>query len=541
MSRDVFRRYPALAYLVGAGMLAVLLPSALTLPNSGPPTLAEYAPVTGEGEGTGDVSALGQAGSGGLGFGSGRGRRDAPDQVTDPSDGIAQTRPGNKRCAGTPPRQTEDPLSPPCIGFFNGNNGGATARGVTGSEVRVFVETETSDSNRGRIVDCGDPPAQDETPQDLVCKAYMTYFNERYQTYGRRVRLYSVHDLRVPDIEGREPFAIATMGVEVQAGRRGIVSVGYNSIRRQNYQAASPHLFGFRADHVDHYRIGASYVCNELAGRPAVHSGNVADRSKPRRFAIWHDDTDGEQRDLLVRHLNDLCGLEVTHFAARPNDPGAPGRFRSDDVTSVIALFQGQSAVTPTTLATNQGWFPEWVVLGDTGGRGLDTNFYARTANQASWANAFGITFDYRRDSIPEQHWYRAYREGCPDCPDFTAAQSGGSNAPYAYDMLTMLFYGIQAAGPRLTVANLDRGLHAIPQSSSTGPYRPAAYFEPGGYTYLKDAARIWWDPSGQPPGSPGSGCWRLPEEGRRHRAGEWRSDDGRVKGQGPCQGDSFR
>ncbi len=31
-----------------------------------------------------------------------------------------------RRCVGDPPRQTEDPQSPPCVNYFAGENGGAT-------------------------------------------------------------------------------------------------------------------------------------------------------------------------------------------------------------------------------------------------------------------------------------------------------------------------------------------------------------------------------------------------------------------------------
>lgn len=42
-----------------------------------------------------------------------------------------------RRCVGDPPRQIEDPHSPPCVPYWAGGNGGATWPGVTADEVRI--------------------------------------------------------------------------------------------------------------------------------------------------------------------------------------------------------------------------------------------------------------------------------------------------------------------------------------------------------------------------------------------------------------------
>lgn len=172
------RRYPALVFLVGAGILAVLLPTALTVPQSGPTTLAEFAPVPGQGQGRSEVSELGQAGSGGLGFGSGSGGIGSfaePAPLGKPSQKKATL----KRCVGNPTRQTEDPLSPPCVAFFEGDNGGATARGVTRDEATVVAKlnnaSDAADERIGEVIDCGTAHADNDTFQDTLCKSYMKY------------------------------------------------------------------------------------------------------------------------------------------------------------------------------------------------------------------------------------------------------------------------------------------------------------------------------------------------------------------------------
>src|SRR2546430_4241672 len=116
------RKYPPLLALGIVVFIALfILPSALNLPQTNPTQTLEYAPVPPNNDknpppANGNLSSLGLAGSSSLqggpnegGTGNG-GLADLP--------GVGPGGPGKsprtKRCAGNPPRQSEDPLSPPC-------------------------------------------------------------------------------------------------------------------------------------------------------------------------------------------------------------------------------------------------------------------------------------------------------------------------------------------------------------------------------------------------------------------------------------------
>ncbi len=536
------RRYPALAFVVAAGALALLLPTALNVPQSGPTTLAEFAPVPGAGKGSSDISELGQAGSGGLGFGSGTGTGGRlPEQTAlgKPS----QTKAKLKRCVGSPPRQTEDLLSPPCVAFFEGDNGGSTAKGVTGDEVTAVAVIEaapTTDQQQGQIFDCASPHQSSDQFQDTLCKSYFKYFNDRYQTYNRSVHLWSSHGASVAQADAsRKPFAVTERGNPGGAERK-IMGFGYIGSTRKSYQVTAPYKVTYRADTEDQTRMGVSYICQKLQARPTQYTDDPTLKGLTRKFGLWWDNS--ATKDLLLNDLKAQCGIEIPpeHRIEAVGNPQiaipAVARFKNDSVTSVIIHLGNTSHALATQYATDAGYFPEWVLPGINDPRGIDTNFYGRVAVQAQWTNAFGINFDYRRDAIKDQTWVRAFKEGCSGCADPpTGASSYGS---FAYDQLNMLFYGIQAAGPRLTPENIDKGLHAIPPNGSPDPYKPAAYFSPGNYSFLKDAMAIWWDPSGIAPGSSSTGCYKLPYDGRRFRANEWLPGDADVKRPGPCQGD---
>ncbi len=540
--RSFLRRYPALALVAVSALLAVLLPSALTVPQSGPTTLAEFAPVPGQGQGSSDISSLDSASSGGIGFGSGTSANEGfvpPPQAGAPSQKKAQL----KKCVGNPPRQTEDPLSPPCVAFFEGDNFGETWKGVTQDEVQAVIAIPSSaqtDSRFGQLIDCARPLEDADSAGDSVCRSYMRYFNQRYQTYGRTVHLWASHVTPMETIDQKKPFAVEGSGAWA---KRKTMAIFYDGQIRRVYQADAPYLLSFRHDIEDMGSIAASFVCRKLTARPAKFAGPLLE-GNARKIGIWRDDSQQQKwlSDALLQQLADQCDLKIpASRIAIGNSAQSAGILQTEGVTTAIIIMNNTNPAVAVNLATQNGYFPEWVIPGAVASRGLDTNFSARLYEPTQWSRAFGITFDYRRDAIPDQPWNRAYRESCGECPALNPAN--GSVAPYAYENLLMLFWGIQAAGPRLTPANLDKGLHAIPLKASTSPYQPAAYFAPGNYTFIKDSAAIWWDPQGQAPGSSSAGCYRMPGGGTRRRTGEWPSgDDDLFKPEtAPCQGDTFQ
>src|SRR2546427_7521610 len=126
MTSSQSKRYPPLVALVVALFLAIaVLPSALNLPQTSPSTTLEYAPVPPADQDNappgGNLSSLGLASSGTLGAGIAGG--DAAALNIGRAAGAGKN-PSTKRCVGKPPRQTEDPMAPPCVAFFSGDNGG---------------------------------------------------------------------------------------------------------------------------------------------------------------------------------------------------------------------------------------------------------------------------------------------------------------------------------------------------------------------------------------------------------------------------------
>src|SRR5258708_31951863 len=115
---------PPLAVVAVALALALFaLPSALNLPQANPGQTLEYAPVTGSGTQADAGGAFAGLGLGSSNFGpeGGLGDRAGPGRLGALA-ALAQTQPSQFGCVGIPPRQTADPLSPPFVSSYSGDN-----------------------------------------------------------------------------------------------------------------------------------------------------------------------------------------------------------------------------------------------------------------------------------------------------------------------------------------------------------------------------------------------------------------------------------
>ena len=546
------RRYPALGFLAVAALLASLLPSALRVPLSGPSASAELAPVPGKSDSApGDLSALGQTSTGGLGAGGGTGAlgRGGPEGLGDPGVTVEPPPPPagsgrnlrNKRCVGTPARQTEDPLSPPCVAFFKGDNGGATAKGVTRDEIRVVIWTFCNSDGSFTTTEVNDAAGD---PYGALAR----YFNERFQTYERRVRVFRVHGTtgqicNRPAFLQRlaeqvDPFFVISVSPDFnsaapEAARLGMM-FSMNTPPRGLTETHAPFIVSYGHDLEDWAANIVEATCSRLAGRVARFAGDVTMHERTRSFGLDYDvfgDRDRRGERLILDGIRQRCGGDAGEVVAcNCTDTSGFARLRTAGVTTVVVARVGTSGVASMAQAEASGWFPEWFLATP---YGAGYNPEGRRMPPAQASNTFGLMTQRRLGAPAEQYHRKAMVEGgCPSCTAFT----------FDYQQFLLLFTGIQSAGPRLTPANFDRGLRALPARQSRDPFAPSAYFAPGNHTLLKDFAFAWWDPTGLPPGGSTPGCWRLVEDGLRYRAEDWRNrpgDDG-IKGDGqPCQGDA--
>lgn len=551
------REYPPLALLAGAVLLAALaLPSALILPQASPTQTLEYAPVPGASQaGAGSFSSLGLASSGSLGAGGAGGALAPP-----PGGG---GNPTSKDCVGNPPRQTEDPLSPPCVPYFAGDNGGATYQGTTASEVRVLFYMEgggtQSDGAQSQTapVDHYYDAAQRNGPDPsfwiTMLRNWMTYFNSRFQTYHRFVHFYvyfnrgtnfnAANDM-VADAEANyreiKPFAaFGEFGIgdpnayEETMAKHGVLGFGSLQPRSEGFFQQFPGLeWGFLPATDYLARSYSSFVCTKVAPN-GVSFGNAADAGKKRVFG-YLTTSDGNHPELqalgqqVAADLKSGCGITPKDTCVFPTsgysvDPQTNpdyavtcmAQFIRDGVTSLLWLDGYETNLSKA--AGGAKYYPEWIIDGDQVSDSWISAFYQ---DQGEWAHAMVVSPEEttNSNSVP-QSCEEAYTATSPNSPTLEMTFA----CQYFYADLMQLFTGIQVAGPRLTPNSLDEGFHAIPEHRSSSPQVPACFYLQADYTCVKDATAQWWDPTGWPGNG---GCYRLFWSGDRYEPGQWPSGD---------------
>jgi hypothetical protein len=481
------------------------------------------------------------------------------------------------QCVGNPPRQTFDPYSPPCVPFYDGDNGGATAPGVTANEIRVLVYmqgninyTSGSDpSNRtapgNQIYDLREPVEQCRQRHSgsagcdhltvRALRVWQDYFDRRFQTYGRSVRLFVQFTEGVgitPErqradwalaLEQVDPFAVVPLFdvadtsivpylEAVEAAGRVAFTQG-ELFSDQLLDTLAPHLWSWNPS-VDILAANyASEVCAQVVGQPPTRAGLVTGdpyslvfEPSPRRLGLlWT--TSPEHRNLaraaeVVREAVGNCGgsfVEEASFneCCLAHDGGdlpdealrAMREMRLAGVTTI--LWPGGINGNMPRAATALNYEPEWVLMGD-GSLDNSAAIFFSAASPAFNGRAGVVTHRVPERAGDTPTCERAFRE-----IDKAYADSDLSYTCEYYRPLFLAFMAIQVAGPNLAVSQVDQGLRAIPATTGA-PDLAATSFTSDDRSYVDDATAEWWDATAVEQ----RGCYRTIGGGGRHPVGGW-------------------
>ncbi|HVF75858.1 MAG TPA: hypothetical protein VM938_12480 [Acidimicrobiales bacterium] len=577
------RKYPPLLAVIAAALIVLgVLPSSLNLPQANPSQTLEFAPVPPDDDTpppamSGNLSSLGLAGSSSLESLAAT-TTTMLDNLITPGRKNRSTATGIKNCVGDPPKQTEDPLAPPCVSNFEGDNFGATYQGVTGEEIRILVYFEgftsytqcskgAESTPDGKLFDLWEEPDPGgEHCMVRVLRGWQKYFNTRYQTYKRDVHFFAffatggLHPTaasRKADAADNyskvKPFAVLSYGVEnndaylESMARKGVLNFGAFVGRPAAFFAKYPKLvWGFYPSLEQQARMFTTYVCKKAVDRPVSFSGNPENNDDGRIYGMWSS-KDKDRPDLqlfadLVKQQLEACGVTFKAHLFFPTSQyvqdnsttpqyaaDAATQFRDAGVTTLI-----WPGGLETNLSKSAGeWRPEIVAAGDLF---LDGNSEGHYQQQDFWRNAWIVSNTTFTPLFEQTLCAKALAEAQPTAPRDDVRYSCDLGL---YNDLRQLFTGIQVAGPRLGPTSVDKGYRAIPKGPSGNREVPACFYEPGDYTCTKDAVAQWWDPTGDSPNNDQAGCWRMTENGKRYLSGTW--PDGNVtsqrSGSDPCNG----
>jgi hypothetical protein len=600
-SPDWARKYPPLLTVALALLLTLaVLPSALNLPQSNPQETLEYAPVppddNSDSPPQGNLSALGLGSSAGIegsgaagGAGAGRPPPPPPPLKT---DGGPPTDP-NVQCSANN-QQTFDPLSPPCVPFFDGDNFGTTyGIGVSGDEIKIVFYLDgginyingSEPSNRtapaDQTFDLWKTPEDNQVankqpktkPEHLMVKGvrvWQDYFNKRFQTYKRKVHFYVAFAVGPSPEERRAdaakqlreigPFAVVSIAEGNEdaylnsMARKGVLNFGSFGVRKESFFANIPKMFWSYLPSVEQQvQSYGSYVCRQVVDRypslagPDVQQRSTLENGGKRKIAILS--TTDEDFPGLVRMAEMVedevtkCGGKIAYHAHFPNcclaqDPST-GNEANNDIAQMkqqgitTILWTGAVNGNYARSAAGAGYFPEWIVLGD---GILDAKWPIRLSQSTGAFDGHAILVSPQpfQPAVQQQNCYQAYREVDKMTPNSDLAYTCG-----LYTNFFQLFVGIQVAGPRLGPTTMDKGFHRIPQRYDGTPQVPACFYLPGDYTCVKDGAAYIWNANETAPGDQQPGCWKAIEGGKRYAPDGWPREniEQRINGSEPCTG----
>lgn len=443
-------------------------------------------------------------------------------------------------------------FAPECYAPFEGDNGGATSRGVTADSIKVVLY-QGPDSDP--IIDYLTAPiAVDDTnaESEQTARDMLELFETYYEFYGRSIDLevyvstgiasdeVTARADAVRIVEEMEPFVVLsgpalTSAFADELAARDVLCIGCGSGSAEWFAERDPYVWGLAISSQQARTHATEYITKQLVGANAVHAGDESFHSQPRKFGLVYISSSDESTAINNGFADDLRagGADVAEVLPYTLDPATLqaqasqiiAKLKASGVTSVIAVMDGIAPRDFTNEATAQEYFPEWILAAPALS---DLTAFARTYDQQQWAHAFGVTHGAARIDPEQAGFYALYQWWMGSPPP--AIDSIGILMPNF-----TLFYAVtQYTGPNLTPETwrdaLFSGPGTIPAISQPYlTYGQRGYWEETDYSGVDDATLIWWDAEATGPDDirkEGTGMYRFVDGGQRYLPGEWPTED---------------
>jgi len=533
-------------------------------PGLAPGTAPGEASPSGEagpaGAGTGEAGGvtttsgpLARSGYGAGAAGSGNGASGGAAGVNGAAGGPAGA---GRTAAAAPPRVgactnrkaqvPNDPYSPPCIAF-SGDNGGATYRGVSATEITISARLAGLPDFSAAPSDNGPSATFSVKPEEIkrTLEGLADYFNSRFQFYGRKIKLVFFQgkgnfqtELQGGGQEQVEADAVKAAD-EIKAfgdiiaisapysdalARRGVMSFGAPYMSGEWMAARRPYAWSPTPDCTFIQQSVSDYMNKRLAGRPARYAGGDL-KGKPRTTAViapenpWYQQCvdAGEKVAKAAGHPNqDRIAYKLDFNTLSNQAASVIAKLKSEKITTVICGCDPAFPIFLTSKAQEQGYSPEWII---TGAGFTDIDVVGQLYQQDEWSHSLGLSFIGPLQPLRATTGYNAFKIARPN-------EEPSNLVDLLYYQLDMLAIGLQQAGPNLTPDTFERGMYAYP-----GGFGPAGTwkFTPGRYTPTQDAREIYWDRNAVSPQNKEKGSYVETMPGRRFKPGEWPATDPAV------------
>lgn len=441
---------------------------------------------------------------------------------------------GATPCPDRPKQVPENSYSPPCF-TFAGDNGGATSKGVTDTEILVSYRRTSDPDFVSTVAALAKADLPLATPDDTYrsMEGLIEYFNKNFQFYGRKIKLvpYSAKGTVLAELFGGGQDAATADAVTASTdlgvfaditaitqpyndalAKRKVIAFGAPYLSDEYFNERRPYAWSSLPSCTVVSKAGTEAGVKQLLGKNAKYAaGDLKD--KPRKLAIVAPDNPEYQRCLasglkVIRDAGfDAETLSYSLDLATMQNQAASmvSKLKADNITSVACACDPLLPLFLTNKAEEQAYTPEWQVMGTAL---TDSDFAGKLYNQNQWKRAFGISALGKQLPLKANLAYDAYKSVRQDEPVWSIQTQ--------FFQILPLALGIQMAGPKLTPESFEAGLFAYPESTGeNGTWK----FSAGSYTPIVDAKSIWWDPTTVSPVDNKPGAYISDE--KRYKLGE--------------------
>ena len=455
-----------------------------------------------------------QAGSSSSGGRQGGGATSGPAGSSAAAAGPSAPAGDTSHCTPDGRQQGVTSFSAPCVPVFEGDNGGETYRGVTGTEIRAVVVRNTFGAAVDASLKAAGLAASPEEEASTMAD-FAAFLNKRYEQYGREIKwsfyltscdaATSVECARTEAraiVQKYDPFIVVT-ALQVLAeyhdelSKLGVVNIGGWHQPVEFYQRLRPFHYDWFPDGTLMARNIGTFWCQKMQGAKAVHAGDPAIQAQDRKLAIIAPDS--EDSSSVIRTLTQTmsqCGAGAKDYRySGPFDKASEEfgaivtQLRSDKVTTAVCLCDPIRPAFMTTAMTNQGYFPEHLISGMSA---ADHDYFGRLYDQSQWKNAFGPGIQTQPVPLEQQDDYKAYQDVGAEYRCYACLAN--------FIWMHQAAIQIQAAGPKLDPGTVEQGTLSLPPMGgfeNTGnALVPLVRFGADDYTGMSDSMEVFWDPT---------------------------------------------
>jgi len=366
------------------------------------------------------ASAVGQTASG-PGATAGAGAAAGPDAAGaaangGPAPGGQAAGTGVQPCPDRPQQVPGDPYSPPCLAF-SGDNGGATFKGVTATDITVAIR-ELEGPTAGEIFAqlSGEPVISSKEAVENTILALADYFNAHFQFYGRKINIQFFKGQGNGSSEllggGKEQALSDAVHVSQEMGafadlsgitlpysdalvQQGILNFGAPYPSREWFVQRAPYAWSNFPDGTNVTESAASEILvREPAGSVAQFGGPDVN-GKPRVYGIVAPENQ-EYQESVSHYTSLLANGNITpkinlkyklDISSMPNQASnIIAQLKDAGVTTVLCGCDPvMLALGLTPKANEQNYTPEWETAGLAF---VDQDIVSQLIDQKQWSHA---------------------------------------------------------------------------------------------------------------------------------------------------------